>query len=347
MPPRELVPIDTSYREAPTVTVLEPDRHVELEYAEPSPVMGIFSRIWKRLIFLFKAAVILALIGIYPALTISSHKVDDSPIVFADGYEWSVGEVGATVTLVARIVEGPGWSGDQPKWHPQARLTAMPAWQEGIAGATSDFTRLIAVQTGNEDIAAAARLLSPEGEAMKDRLTAAAEILARYDSSVENNHAAAPTGEKALEEKLQLTAGWAGDSRTALAAQVRQGATWPATFEDIRVFYTAKARAHVAHELLSASLAQETDAITARGLDGAKSEALSLWRRAAVQRPLFVSNQSGDGAMLGNHLTGMAFLLDEAADATLVLAEGLAEPAPDPEDARSAELAVAAAPPSP
>lgn len=344
MPPRELVPVDTDYREAPTVTVLEPSRHVELEYAEPSPVMGLFSRAWRRIIFLAKAAVIIALLGTYPAMTVASHKIDDSQIKFADGYEWSVGEIGVTVTLVARILEGPGWASDQPSWHPQARLTALPAWQEGIAQASAEYTSLIAVQTGNEDIAAAARLLAPEPDAMGDRLTAAAEILAKYDSKVESGHAKAPSGEKNLLAKLELATGWADNARSKLAVQARTPAAWPASYDDIRTFYQAKAHAHVAHEMLSAALAQENDAIIARGLTDTKIEALALWRKAAMQEPLFVANQNGDGAFLASHLTGMAFLLDEAQAATSALTEGLAAPVTKQSEPRSAELASASSP---
>jgi len=299
LPPRELVPVDTSYREAPTVTVLEPHRHVELEYAEPSPTMEFLSRVWRRIVFLFKAALVMVIIGAYPAMTIAAHKIDDTPIEFANGYEWSVGEIGGTVTLVARILEGPGWAGDSPEWHPRARLTAMPAWQEGIASAASDYTRLIAVQSGDEDVVAAARLLAPEAGNMKDRLTAAAEILARYDSNVENGHAVSAVGEKALVEKLRLTAGWAQDSRTSLASATRNIDTWPASYDDIRLFYTAKARAHVAHELLGAALSQEASAVNERALQDTKAEALALWRRAAEQKPLFVTNRSGNDAILG------------------------------------------------
>ena len=345
MPPRELVPVDTSYREAPEVTILEPSRHVELEYAEPSPVMGLMSRAWRRFVFLLKAITVIALVGAYPALTVTSHAIDDTPIEFADGYEWSVGEVGKTVTLIARILEGPGWAGDQPSWHPQARLTAMPAWQEGIAAASADYTRLIAAQTGNEDVAAAARLLAPEPEAMSDRLTAAAEILAKYDSRVEGGHAKAPDGLKSLKQKLNLTIGWARDTRSSLAVQARTPTAWPASYEDIRTYYHAKARAHVAHELLGAALEQQNEAIIARGLTETKIETLALWRKAAVQSPVFVSNQTGSGA-LGSHLTSMAFLIDEASAATKALLEGLEQPVPQPNDAQSAELA-AVAPPSP
>ena len=165
----------------------------------------------------------------------------------------------------------------------------MPAWQEGIASAASDYTRLIAVQTEDEDVAAAARLLAPVDGGMKDRLTAAAEILARYDSSVENGHAKTPSGEKALAERLRLAAGWAQDARSALAISARETDAWPASYEDIHTFYSAKAHAHVAHELLSAALTQEGDAVTARGLTDSKIEALAMWRRAAMQKPLFVT----------------------------------------------------------
>lgn len=346
MPPRELVPVDTSYREPPTVTVLEAHQQVDLEYAEPSPTMEFLSRIWRRMVFLFKAALVLVVIGTYPALTITAHHIDDSTIEFADGYEWSVGEIGGTVTLVARILEGPGWADDQPKWHPAARLTAMPAWQDGIVRAASDYTRLIAVQTGNEDVAAAARLMTPQDVGTKDRLTAAAEILARYDSSVENGHDKIILGETALAEKLRLTAGWASDARSTLAKASRDTDTWPASFEDIQEFYRAKAKAHVAHELLSAALAQQPEIISKRSLSVDQANALAMWRRAAMQKPLFVTNQSGSDAILGNHLTNMAFLMDEAGTASAALAEAIEQPIQKASPARSAELS-ATAPPSP
>jgi len=346
LPPRELVPIDTSYRESPTVTVLDDAHRVELEYAEPSPTMEFLSRVWRRIVFLFKTAFALAIIGTYPALTFAAHKIDDTKIEFANGYEWSVGEVGGTVTLIARILEGPGWASDSPEWHPRARLTAMPAWQEGIASASSDYMRLIATQTKDDDVAAAARLLAPEPVGMPDRLTAAAEILARYDSSVENGHAEAATGEKALAERLRLASGWAVEHRASLASAVQNTNTWPASFDDISMFYKAKAHAHVAHELLDAALAQDEGAVTARNLTAQKNVALSLWRQAASQRPLLVANQSGSDAILGNNLMSMAFLLDEANTATLALAEAIEQPFSKPEPARSAELA-ASAPPSP
>ena len=199
---------------------------------------------------------------------------------------------------------------------------------------------------GNEDISAAARLMVPQPDAMSDRLTAAAEILAKYDSRVENGHAKAPTGTKALREKLDLTTAWAKTSRAELARQARRPQAWPASYEDIRAFYHAKARAHVAHEMLKAAVAQDSEAIAARGLVDTSAEALELWRKAAVQEPLFVANQSGDGAFLGSHLTSMAFLIDEAASATRVLSEGLSKPVVKKEPPRSAELA-ASAPPSP
>jgi len=297
-------------------------------------------------VFVFKAALAMVVLGTYPALVVMSHQIDDSQIEFADGYEWSVGEIGATVTLIARILEGPGWASDSPEWHPRARLTAMPAWQEGIVSASSDYTRLIAAQTGNEDVAAAARLLTLEEAGMKDRLTAAAEILARYDSSVENGHAKTSKGEAQLAEKLRLTAGWAQESRASLAIAASNTEAWPASYSDIQTFYASKARAHVAHELLSAALAQEHNALTARNLSPAKSEALAIWRRAAEQKPLFVVNRSGNEALFGNHLTGMAFLMDEVSVATLALADAIEQPSTRPEPARSAELTVTA-PPSP
>lgn len=344
MPPREIVPIDTSYREAPNLSELEPANHIELEYAEPSPFMEVISGAWNRMIFLTKAALFLAVVGAYPAMTLVSHQVDDSTIVFPDGYEWSVGEIGKTVTMVARIVEGSGWAADKPKWHPQSRLTATPAWQKGIVSANADYTRLLAVQTGNEDLAAAARLLTPADEAMEDRLLAAAEALAQYDRQAEGGHAETSSGIEALEEKLKLATGWADDEHIAVLTQVRQEAPWPASYSDIETYYHAKAYAHVAHELISSAIEGEKLALQERGLMAQAEEALAVWRKTAVQDPMFVMNQDGANALQGNHLTHLAFLLGEASLKTAAFTEALSNPALEPQDTQSAELTVAATP---
>jgi len=303
----------------------------EFDYAEPSPVMGFFSRMKKRVIFLFKAATVAALVGTYPAMTVMSHNIDDSQVVFAAGHEWTVPEVGVSMMLLGRELEGNQWAADRDWWHPQSRLTAMPAWQETIAHSIADHTRLAATETGDADLASASRLLVPEGGMMRDRLTAAAEALARYDARAESGTALRPEGPVALAASLRLMSDWAAASHTTLSEQVRSNTGWPASRDDVRAFYEAKARAHVAHELLMVTLRHEGRTIAERGLGPQSRDVLEMYRRAAIQKPLFVSNQRGDGLVLANHLTGMAFLVGEASDASVLLAEALEAPVTPPE----------------
>jgi len=331
LPPRDLVPADTSYREPPKVTLIDkqlpaPLNLAEFDYAEPSPVMGFFSRMKRRVIFLFKATAVAALVGTYPAMMVMSHSIDDSQVMFADGHEWSVPEVGVSMMMLARELEGNQWASDRDWWHPQARLTAMPAWQEGIAHSVADHTRWAATETGDPDLASASRLLVPEGGMMRDRLTAAAEALARYDARVESDTAKRPDGARALAGSLRLMAGWGEASEARLSEQIMSNSGWPASREDVRAFYEAKARAHVAHEILMVTLRHEGRTIAERGLGPQSRDLLEKYRRAAIQKPLFVSNQRGDGIVLTNHLTGMAFLMSEASEASALLASALEQP---------------------
>ena len=263
-------------------------------------------------------------------MAVMSHKVDDSRVRFDDSRYWAVPDLGVSAMLITRELDGPGWAGDRHPWHPQARLTALPAWQESLLAALADHGRLIISELGDQrdqDLFAAVRLLEPSGEPnMTERLTAANEALSRYNDRVAGGVTAAPMGVDAMQARLNLAAGWAEQNHDGLVAVASPGDGWIASEEAIRRVYAAKAAAHAAHEILAASAKHEQSLLTKYEADAAMQDVLNKWRRAASMRPLFVANQSGEALSGLNHPAIMAFRLSEARLATQTLSLRLQEP---------------------
>lgn len=326
--------------EGPDPHEVTEDHLRELDAAEPHPIMDFFGNLWRRVIFLFKLSLFLALVGAYPVSVFLSHKIDDSDIVFAGSQKWAFPESGIAITKIARELEGKGWAADKPNWHPQARLTAMPAWQEATADGLSEFTRMVATAVPDasgepdSDLIAASRLLKGlPGEDMRPRLTAAAEALNRFDSRVSRDVVALPERRGLTAEESRMFAGWAEADQDDLSTQIYQEATgWPASKQDIRVFYAAKARAHIALQMLKASRAADRDGAGDAATQAAYDKAEAAWTRAARIRPLVVSNQKGDGAIMANHLASLGFFLRDAQRTSLELANLLDQPLPPAEE---------------
>jgi hypothetical protein len=64
----------------------------------------------------------------------------------------------------------------------------------------------------------------------------------------------------------------------------------------------------------------------------AYDKAEAAWTRAAKIRPLVVSNQKGDGAIMANHLASLGFFLRDAQRTSEELAERLEQPLPPSEE---------------
>jgi len=275
------------------------------------------------LVLFGKALLVFAIILAYPVMTVMSHKVDDSRVRFDDSRFWAVPDLGVSATLIARELDGPGWAADRHPWHPQARLTALPAWQESLLEALADHGRLTISQLGDQrdqDLFAAVRLLEPSGEQnMTERLIAANEALSRYNDRVAGGVTAAPMGPGAMQARLGLAAGWAEQNHDTLVAVASPGDGWIASEEAIRSVYAAKAAAHAAHEILAASAKHEQSLLAKYEAEAAMRDVLNKWRRAASMSPLFVANQSGEALSGLNHPAIMAFRLSEARQATQAL----------------------------
>ncbi|MEL6211072.1 MAG: hypothetical protein AAFR44_13020, partial [Pseudomonadota bacterium] len=124
-------------------------------------------------------------------------------------------------------------------------------------------------------------------------------------------------------ELLNLFAGWAEDSARDLSGQIALGAAWPASRADVRTFYTARARAQVAGNMIDAAVAKDPNLSATASVRAQVREARSNWLRVAQQAPMMVSNQTGDNPLFPNHLAAMAWHLDQAEAATRQLTDML------------------------
>lgn len=315
---------------------VDPAHFISLDYAEPSPIMLGFQKGWRALKRMLKIGAVVALVGAYPAAVVLSSHINDRPIGIPAEQGWAVPGIGVAIHKIARELEGAGWAGNRPVWHPQARLTALPAWQSGTAEALSQHVQLISELAPYEglpdsDLAAAARLLTEvSGEPMRPRLTAAAEALNRFDTRASRGLAMRPLPEEIMPLELALFAGWAGEDRAALSDQINavQEGGWPASKDDITAFYRAKARAHVAHEMFAAN-ADKAYNLSNTAILVAADRVETAWSRAAAMKPVLVSNQSDSAALNPNHLASMAYFLLEAEEASRHLIELMAPAAAD------------------
>lgn len=294
-----------------------------LDDAEPSPMAAAIGRFWRRITGLAKFGLVMVLVGGYPAMTVLSHKVNSSPVVLSAATPWYSNDTGTAMTLLGRELTVAGWAGDRSWWHPQARLTALPAWQDGITGALSDYAFLAAEHASREqgapdsDLQAAARLLAPSQEAVAiPRLNAAAEALQSYEGRLSRGLAAQPKGVGVLIDELSLYQRWAAESKDRIRSSVDRAEAWPASKADIEAIYKTRAYAQVASQLLMSSLIQEPNLVNTRDAAEARDRALFTWRRAATFNPLFVSSQAGTGTILADHPATMMYYLSEIETST-------------------------------
>lgn len=227
------------------------------------------------------------------------------------------------MTMLGRELTVAGWANDRSWWHPQARLTALPAWQDGVTGALSEYALLASEHASREpgmpdsDLLAAARLLEPSQEAVAvPRLNAAAEALQSYEGRLSRGLAAQPKGMGVLIDELTLYRNWATESKARMRSNVDRAEAWPASRADIEAIYKTRAYAQVASQLIMSSLIQEPELVRTRTAAEARDHAVFSWRRAATFNPLFVSSQASTGSILADHPAAMMYYLTEIESAT-------------------------------
>ncbi len=317
------------------VTVIGSHEDFDFDNAHPSPIMLRASRLWRFLTGTAKVALVAGLVGFYPAMMWSAHDIDAGTVDPDELALWSAPEDGVAISLIAREVEQVGWTTDRRAWHPATRLTAQPVWQESLMDALADFANLGANissgdGTSDPDLAAASRLLRPaRGEEMTPRLIAAAEALARHNGRADRGMAGTLDTRSDFAAAATLFARWAGESEHQVASRVGSDEAWPAGQHDVAAFYRARARAHVASNMLTAFAEHNPEIELSASLRAQWRETETLWQRISDQSPLMVSNQDGDGLILPNHLAAMAWHLGQAETASLELAELLLGAQPD------------------
>jgi hypothetical protein len=308
----------------PVVTLIGADiSEAYLDDAEPSPTMAALGRFWRRIVNTAKLGLVLALVGGYPAMIVLGHKVDASAVVLSSAAPWHSNDTGTATTLLGRELTVAGWASDRAWWHPQAQLTALPAWQDGITGALSDYMVLAAEHAAREpgapdtDLLSAARLLVPAQEAEAvPRLNAAAEALQSYEGRLSRGLAAQPNGLGVLLDELTLYQSWALESQARLRSSADRAEGWPASREDIQALYTTRGYAQVASQMMMSSLIQEPNLVYSRAATEARDRAIFAWRRAATFNPLMVSSQASTGSFLADHPAAMMYYLAEIDSAT-------------------------------
>ncbi|MDJ0921809.1 MAG: hypothetical protein QNI84_11830 [Henriciella sp.] len=329
--------IPAAYEEAestgkpPIVTLIGSDLpEAYLDEAEPSPLMETLGRIWRRIVGAAKLLIVLVLVGGYPAAVMTSHQVDDSQIVMAPGDNWTSPEIGTALTLVGRELTGAGIAADRGDWHPQARLIALPAWQDSTFAALSEYVLASANATldadgrPDVDLTAAGRLLAPADDTkLEPRLHAAAEALQRFDGRVSRELTIAPVGLETLFGRLDMFASWASEAQTELRVRANSAEAWPASKQDVMAIYQARARAHVAGQLLMATFLNEPSLVSSPDAAEAMDRAFATLRRAATFSPMIISSQSGTGKVLSDHPATMTFYMLEAETALMDLKAAL------------------------
>ncbi|MEM9937509.1 MAG: hypothetical protein AAF768_01555 [Pseudomonadota bacterium] len=315
----------------PIVTLIGADLpQAYLDEAEPSPMMENLGHAWRRVIKAAKVLAVIMLVGGYPAATVMSHQVDDSQIVLSATDAWTSPEIGTALTLVGRELTGAGIAADRSDWHPQARLTALPAWQDSAFTALSEYTLASADMTLDQDgrpdvdLAAAGRLLAPASDTkLEPRLHAAAEALQRFDGRVSRELATAPSGFETLHGRLDMFAHWTSTAQTDLRLRANTAEAWPAAKADVEAIYAARAKAHVAGQLLMATFLNEPGLIVSPDAAEAMDRTFAALRRASTFSPLIISSQSGTGKVLSDHPATMAFYLSETEAAMIDLQAAL------------------------
>lgn len=268
---------------------------------------GLRAKHWLILILVFCA--ILA----YPIAVIFSHKVIDEIPDLVPSRVWVDPRTGTAVELLERESYF-GWASSKPSWHPQSRLTAMPAFQNGLANGLAQFvsSRAELVENGADDTdlsQAEALLKSMEGSDADDRLYAAIEALKRFDGRKANFLVEEVTTLQTLRKDLKKFS----EELDQIEKNLRLTASRPSrgvfNRADVDQFYRAKGAIH-AFGMLVKSYPEDTT--TKPGFEKALADLNTAFHRASLKSPVTVSNtQPGSFGFGGNDFMALVYLITE------------------------------------
>lgn len=284
---------------------------------------------WMKRVLLFLFLMALGLV--YPVLMVMSHKVTNRISSQTPVQVWADPKVGTAIEVLERELYF-GWASSQPVWHPQARLTAMPAFQEGIGDVFSAFAarRAEPVGDGERDSdlwRAHTLLLQLDDKEANDRVRAAIEALRRFDGRKARSLLEDRSSRDLLQRDLEVFRAELSLSIENLRSVASQKSRGVFNREDVRLYYHTKGELHAIAMLLKATNPDNFEIPGFRqALDGAN---LAL-ARAGRPTPITVSNpQPGDFSLGGNDIMVLAYLALEADRALARLEALLSEDADD------------------
>lgn len=273
---------------------------------------------------------LLALSLAYPIAMGVSHKVTNQIPNTVPRQVWADAKIGTAVELLERETYF-GWAASRPLWHPQSRLTAMPAFQQGIGDLLSVFAarraELLGGETRDSDLWHAHTLLSKLSDKQAaDRVRASIEALRRFDGRKARALLEDRASRELLQRDLDLFRTELQSSISALRKIASRKSRGVFNREDVRVYFHAKGKMHAMAMLLKATKPEEFEI---DGLKNALENANKALARASRPAPLTVSNpQPGAFSFEGNDVMELAFLAMEASDALKSLEAVLIVPEP-------------------
>ncbi|MAK59746.1 MAG: hypothetical protein CMK09_02085 [Ponticaulis sp.] len=273
-------------------------------------------RLWRKVIWGSLTLVILLAALAFPVSMVVSHNV---PKAIPSDYPqtvWADSRIGAAIELIEDELEIRGWASARPNWHPQARLTAMPAYQSGLTSVLSRFANLRAnlITSGSgrdEDLALASSLIAQAvGTSAENQLLAATQALRRFDGLKARSVLDDEIESTLLEGELQLYRQILSECTEDLSRIVRSDERGPFDLNRTATFYKTKGRILAIGALLHSS---EEDMTNQPGFRAAYASLLEALDLAFKPAPLFVSNpKPGSFSFGGNDVIQLAYLLNEA-----------------------------------
>jgi|GEM_PF-251896 len=329
------VDFDSQADDGQAITLIRTVYRTSDEQRAPGAFERGLMRTWRGVKIAAVGTALVVAAGAYPAFMINAHQLDDSlPVIESGSTAWHSPAAGMMSLALARETDGSGWINDHAGWRPEARLTALPAWQAGLSESLGEVARVRAEKAEYEgapdrDLMMASRLLAVrEDGRMGARLTAAIEALARYDGRLAQGLALRPAGAEVALAELDLLDSWSVTGRDALRTAIGDPDGLLGSSDAVAALYNMRGQAQAASIVL-AGLAADDPALMTRGdVATALEKSLAAWREVAEMSPLFVGNAKPGAVFPGNDLMSMAFLVDEARSSTLALRVAIETAAP-------------------
>ncbi|MAT34094.1 MAG: hypothetical protein CMK06_02940 [Ponticaulis sp.] len=269
---------------------------------------------WRILKWATLGVAIAALLLAYPVSIAVSHRLPSGiPSDLPEGV-WADTRIGAAIELLETEMDDRGWASARHSWHPQARLTAMPAFQSGLTDVVSEFARrraeLANASRPDRDLMLASGLLAQAiSEEAESRIRAAIEAMRRFDGLKARAVLSDLSRDDLFAQEISLYSDLLNSSAEDLARMSRTGSRAPVSPARTEIYFRVLGRIYAIGALLKAS---EAISITEPGYRSAFAAAQTALSQALKPRPLIVSNPApGTFSLGGDDVVVLAFLVGQ------------------------------------